>query len=48
MLLQYQVTGKDILFSYSVGTTYQAGFTLEQSLLFEYSPQITDKVKGLF
>lgn len=48
MLLQYQVSGKEVLFSYAVGTTYQAGFTLEQSLLFEYTPQLTDKVKGLF
>lgn len=48
MLVQYQVVGKEMLFSYSVGTTYQAGFTLEQSILFEYTPSITDKVKGIF
>lgn len=46
--LQYQVKRKDFQLIYGVGTTYQKGFTLEQSFLVEYTPQITQEWQGLF
>lgn len=48
VLVQYQVVGKEVSFTYGIGTTYQAGFTLEQSILFEYTPKITENVLGVF
>lgn len=46
--LQYQVKRKDFIGVYGIGTTYQKGFTLEQSLLLEYTPQLTQTWEGLF
>ncbi|WP_255493682.1 hypothetical protein [Myroides sp. WP-1] len=46
--LQYQWKKKDFQMVYGIGTTYQKGFTLEQSLLVEYTPQLTEQWRGLF
>lgn len=45
--VQYTVTKNDLLFSYSVGATYQRGWTLEQSLLVEYTPKINEEYSAL-
>ncbi|MGG5506287.1 hypothetical protein [Myroides sp. C20-1] len=45
--LQYQWKKKDLQLVYGIGTTYQKGFTLEQSLLVEYTPQLTEQWQGL-
>lgn len=45
---QYRVAKPTYSFSYSLGTTYQAGFTLEQSVSFEYLPYITNQMQGYF
>ncbi|MAY83316.1 MAG: hypothetical protein CMP59_04205 [Flavobacteriales bacterium] len=46
--LQYRYSKKDLQFSYSAGTTYQEGFTLEQSLLLKYTPSISNNLKAYF
>jgi len=45
---QYQFARHVFLFSYAAGTTYQSGFTLEQSILLEYAPMLTNNIKGYF
>ncbi|MDR2235002.1 MAG: hypothetical protein LBE92_02665 [Chryseobacterium sp.] len=45
---QYRITKPTYSFSYSIGTTYQKGFSLEQSLSFEYSPYLKDGLQGYF
>ncbi|WP_010252619.1 hypothetical protein [Myroides injenensis] len=46
--LQYQIVKKDFVFMYGIGATYQAGWTLEQSLLLEYTPRLTKDYQALF
>ncbi|WP_255492462.1 hypothetical protein [Myroides sp. NP-2] len=46
--LQYQVKRKNFIGVYGIGTTYQKGFTLEQSLLLEYTPKLTQEWEGFF
>lgn len=46
--IQYQYSKNDFLVSYSAGSTYQNGFTLEQSLALNYTPEISEKLKAYF
>lgn len=46
--LQYQLKRKDFIGIYGIGITYQKGFTLEQSLLLEYTPKLMQEWEGLF
>ncbi|MBE4949213.1 hypothetical protein [Chryseobacterium culicis] len=46
--LQYKIVQSSYSLSYSVGTTYQKGFSLEQSISFEYTPYLTENCKGYF
>ncbi|MGE8433334.1 MULTISPECIES: hypothetical protein [Chryseobacterium] len=46
--LQYRITKPSYSFSYSIGTTYQRGFTLEQSISFEYTPYLKENLQGYF
>lgn len=45
---QYRITGPAYSFSYSIGTTYQKGFSLEQSVSFEYTPHLKENLQGYF
>lgn len=46
--LQYKIIKPSYSLSYSIGTTYQKGFSLEQSISFEYTPYLTENFKGYF
>lgn len=46
--LQYKYSIEQLSVSYSVGTTYQKGFTLEQSLITSYTPKISKNLKAYF
>ncbi|WP_431609348.1 hypothetical protein [Chryseobacterium sp. 'Rf worker isolate 10'] len=46
--LQYKIIQPSYSLSYSIGTTYQKGFSLEQSISFEYTPYLTENLKGYF
>lgn len=46
--LQYKIIQPAYSLSYSIGTTYQKGFSLEQSISFEYTPYLTENFKGYF
>lgn len=46
--LQYRYSKKNFSASYSAGSTYQKGFTFEQSLVVHYSPQISKGLKAYF
>ncbi|TLX25365.1 hypothetical protein FE904_12165 [Chryseobacterium indologenes] len=46
--LQYKITHPTYSFSYSVGTTYQKEFSLEQSVSFEYTPYLKENLQGYF
>ncbi|MNG73078.1 hypothetical protein D3C79_315160 [compost metagenome] len=46
--VQYRVSKPTQSFSYAIGTTYQKGFTLEQSLSFEYTPYLTTQKQAYF
>ena len=46
--LQYKIIRPSYYLSYSIGTTYQKGFSLEQSVSFEYTPNLTENFKGYF
>ncbi|MDR6486288.1 hypothetical protein J2799_000773 [Chryseobacterium vietnamense] len=46
--LQYKIIQPAYFLSYSIGTTYQKGFSLEQSISFEYTPYLTENFKGYF
>ena len=43
---QYRIAKPTYSFSYSVGTTYQKGFTLEQSISAEYTPLLNDDLQA--
>lgn len=43
---QYRIAKPTYSFSYSVGTTYQKGFTLEQSISAEYTPHLNDDLQA--
>lgn len=45
---QYRMVQPSYSFSYSIGATYQKGFSLEQSISFEYTPQLRENLKGYF
>ncbi|WP_223609483.1 hypothetical protein [Chryseobacterium sp. OSA05B] len=45
---QYKITGPSYSFSYSLGTTYQKGFSLEQSVSLEYAPYLKENLQGYF
>lgn len=45
---QYKIVQPSYSFSYSIGTTYQKGFSLEQSLSFEYFPVLKEGLQGYF
>ncbi len=45
---QYKIIRPAYSFSYSIGTTYQKGFSLEQSVSFEYSPYLKEGFQGYF
>ncbi|KMQ62985.1 hypothetical protein ACM46_13615 [Chryseobacterium angstadtii] len=46
LYVQYRISAPDYSLSYSAGTTYQKGFSLEQSVSFEYTPGLTENTKG--
>ncbi|MFD2556827.1 hypothetical protein [Sphingobacterium tabacisoli] len=48
LFAQYRTIGSDYSLSYSMGTTYQRTFTLEQSIAFEYTPSIIERLDGYF
>ncbi|MBW2936760.1 hypothetical protein KXJ69_01500 [Aureisphaera sp. CAU 1614] len=39
---QYQLTKSKLKLNYSIGTTYQEGFTLEQNISLNYTPRLTN------
>lgn len=43
---QYQYTTTNFKLSYSIGNTYQNGFTLEQNLILNYTPTLSKNFKG--
>jgi hypothetical protein len=45
---QYYYAKNDFSASYSVGSTYQAGFTLEQSVTVDYAPSINKNLSAYF
>ncbi|MDR6923715.1 MULTISPECIES: hypothetical protein [Chryseobacterium] len=45
---QYKIIQSFYSFSYSLGATYQKGFSLEQSLSFEYFPNLKEGLQGYF
>ncbi|MBB5283927.1 hypothetical protein HNQ92_002070 [Rhabdobacter roseus] len=45
---QYRVVKPTYWFAYSLGTTYQRGFTLEQAVSFDYSPYLTQTLQLYF
>ncbi|RAJ20035.1 hypothetical protein LX77_03249 [Gelidibacter algens] len=48
MSVQYQYYKTDVSISFSAGPTYQNGFTLEQSLVVNYTPEISKNWKVYF
>lgn len=46
--VQYRIAKSSYSLSYSVGTTYQKGFSLEQSVSFEYMPHLKGNLQGYF
>ncbi|KFF26562.1 hypothetical protein [Chryseobacterium vrystaatense] len=48
MSAQYRITASSFSFSYSIGATYQKGYSLEQSVSFEYAPHLKENIKGYF
>ncbi|WP_417611907.1 hypothetical protein [Owenweeksia hongkongensis] len=46
--LQYRFSKEHFSARYSAGTTYQIGFTFEQSLVVNYTPQISRDLKAYF
>ncbi|MFZ4928152.1 hypothetical protein [Chryseobacterium sp. Mn2064] len=46
--LQYKISQPSYTLAYSIGTTYQKGFSLEQSVSFEYTPYLKEGLKGYF
>jgi hypothetical protein len=43
---QYQYISSRFKLSYSIGSTYQNGFTLEQTLVMNYTPNLTEKIQA--
>ncbi|HFK5570461.1 hypothetical protein ACV0BM_006560 [Elizabethkingia meningoseptica] len=48
LFAHYKTTKPTYSLSYTVGTTYQKGFTMEQSLSAEYTPYLTDDLQAYF
>lgn len=46
--VQFRIRNNSLNLSYSVGSTYQKGFSLEQSLFIKYTPNISTKFKPFF
>ncbi|WP_312301314.1 hypothetical protein [Chryseobacterium sp.] len=46
--VQYKITQPTYSLSYSIGATYQKGFSLEQSVSFEYTPYLKENLQGYF
>lgn len=46
--IQYRISKPLYSLSYSLGATYQKGFSLEQSISFEYTPYLKEKLQGYF
>lgn len=46
--IQYRIAKPIYTLSYSIGTTYQKGFSLEQSVSFEYMPHLKENLQGYF
>ncbi len=44
--VQYKITRPTYLFSYSIGATYQKGYTLEQAVAAEYAPYLAKKLQA--
>lgn len=45
---QYQFYTSNLKISYSIGSTYQNGFTLEQNLILNYTPYLSRGIQGYF
>lgn len=43
---QYQYATPNFKINYSIGSTYQNGFTLEQTLLLNYTPDLSKNIQG--
>lgn len=43
---QYQYVSSSLKLSYALGSTYQNGFTLEQTLVMNYSPSLTKNIQA--
>lgn len=43
---QYQYASSNFKLSYALGSTYQNGFTLEQTLLMNYTPSLTKSIQA--
>ncbi|WP_417197461.1 hypothetical protein [Bizionia sp.] len=43
---QYQYVTSKLKINYSIGSTYQNGFTLEQSFLLNYTPTLSKNIQG--
>lgn len=43
---QYQYSASIFKISYAIGSTYQNGFTLEQTLILNYTPPLTKNIKA--
>ncbi|TJY35983.1 hypothetical protein [Pontimicrobium aquaticum] len=43
---QYQYAKQNFKLSYAIGSTYQNGFTLEQTLILNYTPILRKKIQG--
>lgn len=48
VLMNYQYSNDHLFLRFSVGSNYHLGFTLEQSLILNYSPEISPKISGYF
>ncbi|MGG7550016.1 hypothetical protein ACQ7CX_05260 [Chryseobacterium arthrosphaerae] len=46
--VQYKITRSTYSLSYAIGTTYQKGFSLEQSVSLEYTPYLKESLQGYF
>lgn len=46
--VQYRIAKPTYSISYSIGTTYQKGFSLEQSVSLEYMPYLKEDLQGYF
>ncbi|MGG7467513.1 hypothetical protein ACVVIH_01345 [Chryseobacterium arthrosphaerae] len=46
--VQYKITRSTYSLSYAIGTTYQKGFSLEQSVSLEYTPYLKENLQGYF